>query len=143
MPSRDDSATLERRRGLNADWRFLQSREWRERVRPAQLDRQPLCEHCTALGIVKAAEQVDHVIRPRGDKTLQRDPANLQSLCASHHLDKSNWERHRADQPLVLGVAIDGWPIEAPGGRVRDQADGPLDRRRRASLLNATEKQSL
>jgi hypothetical protein len=35
--------------------KFVQSRLWREKLRPLQLARFPLCEHCKALGIVKAA----------------------------------------------------------------------------------------
>lgn len=98
------------------DRRFLQSRIWREKIRPAQLMREPLCRFCKALGIVQAADHVDHIRRPRGDRRLQTDPSNFQSLCADHHQQKSLWERRADGKPLQIGAAADGWPIEAPGG---------------------------
>ena len=48
---------------------------------------------------VRAAEQVDHIIRPRGDHKLQVDPQNFQSLCADHHQEKSLWERRDDGRP--------------------------------------------
>ena len=101
------------------DRRFLQSRRWREQIRPRQLEREPLCRFCRAMGYVKAAEQVDHIIRPRGDHKLQVDPANFQSLCGNHHQLKSLWERRADGRPLQIGAAPDGWPIEAMGGTIR------------------------
>lgn len=111
----------DRYRADDPDRKFIQSREWRERIRPAQLRREPLCRFCMALGQVNTAEQVDHIKRPRGDRTLQRDPDNFQSLCAEHHGMKSSWERtnqrNGTNRPLVLGTTRDGWTrILAPGG---------------------------
>lgn len=101
------------------DRRFLQGRLWREKLRPRQLAKQPLCAHCQALGLVTAAAEVDHVKRPRGDRLLQTSEANFQSLCKPCHLRKSAWERAATGKPLKLGVALDGWPIELHGGRVQ------------------------
>jgi 5-methylcytosine-specific restriction protein A len=67
---------------------FYDSRFWRDRLRPWQLQHQPLCEHCLALGLCTAATQVDH-IKPISDGGDARDPDNLQSLCASHHSQKT------------------------------------------------------
>jgi 5-methylcytosine-specific restriction enzyme A len=103
-------------RANNPDRKFIQSREWRERIRPMQLSRQPLCEHCRLLGYTVAAEEVDHIERPRGDRTLQRAFTNFQSLCSSHHASKSKWERGDRKRPLVLGCGLDGYPIELPNG---------------------------
>jgi len=70
---------------------------------------------------VTVAEQVDHIIRPRGDHALQRDPDNFQSLCATHHGQKSNWERanerNGTNKPLIIGHDADGFAIDHTGGR--------------------------
>lgn len=123
----------DRYRSDDPDRRFLQSREWRERIRPHQLNREPLCRFCMAMGdLASIATQVDHITRPRGDRALQRDPANFQSLCGPHHQTKSLWERRveKSGRPetLVIGYTVTGWRIEAPGGtvEVRDmQGDQP------------------
>jgi 5-methylcytosine-specific restriction protein A len=102
------------------DRRFLQSREWRERIRPRQLHLEPLCRFCRALGHVEIAEHVDHVRRPQGDKHLQRDPDNFQSLCVPHHMSKSKWERGDTSKPLVIGRTQDGWEtVVAVGGTIK------------------------
>lgn len=67
-------------RADDPDRRFLQSRRWREKLRPWQLSREPLCEHCKALGHTVPAQEVDHIVRPRGDRTLQTSASNWQSL---------------------------------------------------------------
>lgn len=100
------------------DRRFLQSRVWREKIRPAQLFREPLCRFCRALGRTQIADHVDHITRPRGDWHLQRDPQNFQSLCVEHHMQKSKWERGDTSRPLVIGTAPDGWRVIAEGGTI-------------------------
>ena len=90
------------------DRRFVQSRRWREKLRPRQLARQPLCVHCKLLGIVRVATEVDHIQRAYGDTDLLTDPENMQSLCFDHHLAKSNWERAGKTKPLVIGVTVQG-----------------------------------
>lgn len=67
-------------RGYGADWRTL---------RAAHLLAHPVCSHqdCTAL-----ATDVDHVTPHRGDDALRLDPDNLQSLCHSHHSQKTATE---------------------------------------------------
>lgn len=109
----------DRYRASDPDRKFLQSRKWRERIRPQQLARFPLCEHCEKLGIIRAATEVDHIRRPRGDKLLQIDSANFQSLCSDHHQAKSLWERRNNGRPLIIGVEPNGWPIELVGGAVK------------------------
>jgi 5-methylcytosine-specific restriction endonuclease McrA len=124
---REARAASDRARAADPDRRFLQSRVWRERIRPQWLDANPYCEWCRLLGKVVAAEQIDHIVRPRGDAQLQRDPSNFRSLCYSHHLDKSNRERRGDERPLRIGCGPDGWPVtvdpvapgrgmECPGG---------------------------
>src|SRR5262245_27161448 len=98
-------------RADDPDRKFLQSREWRERIRPRQLGNQPACEHCLLMGYVAIAESVDHIIRPKGDYVLQRSSDNFVSLCNVHHQQKSLWERRSDGKPLVLGYDKDGWPV--------------------------------
>jgi 5-methylcytosine-specific restriction protein A len=98
----------DRYRKDDPDHKFVQSRRWREKLRPRQLARQPLCVHCRLLGLVKAATQVDHIQRPYGDTELLTAPENMQSLCFDHHLKKSNWERAGKTKLLVIGVTLQG-----------------------------------
>lgn len=113
----------DRYRADDPDRRFLQSREWRERIRPLQLSREPFCRFCVAMGdMLTIAAQVDHIKRPRGDRRLQRDPENFQSLCFPHHQMKSMWERRCEArgklEPLLIGYRADGWRVEATGGTI-------------------------
>lgn len=73
------------------------SRKWRERVRPAKLQRDPLCQRCRFLSLTVPALHVDHWqrISEGGDPWAEH---NLVSLCAEHHADKAKLER--AGEPL-------------------------------------------
>lgn len=79
-------------------------------IRTAQLSKQPLCEHCLALGVVTAAEQVDHI------KSLEHggtdDEDNLQSLCCVCHLKKTTLDRGYK-QRTAFGE--DGLPLDSAG----------------------------
>ena len=116
---RDARAAADRARADDPDRKFLQSREWRERIRPRWLDQHPACEWCRLLGHVRQADHVDHIIRPKGDRDLQRATSNFRSLCVHHHQQKSLWERRTDGRPLRIGAGRDGWPVEvnplAPG----------------------------
>ncbi|MEC9342735.1 MAG: hypothetical protein VYD64_02700 [Pseudomonadota bacterium] len=122
-------------RANDPDRRFLQSREWRERIRPRQLAAEPLCRFCAALGQIEPAAHVDHIKRPRGDRALQRDFANFQSLCVVHHMQKSKWERGDRARPLAIGTTLDGWPVLAMGGTIEIPAwleDQPMGQSEKA-----------
>lgn len=73
-------------RGYGADWRAIRRRHLR---------REPCCRGCAALGIVKAADTVDHVVPWQGAPTqeererLRTDEENLQSLCQPCHNKKT------------------------------------------------------
>jgi hypothetical protein len=116
---REARAASDRARASDPDRKFLQSRVWRERIRPAWLAEHPECEWCQLLGRIIEATQIDHIRRPKGDRELQRDPSNFRSLCADHHQAKSLWERRYDKRPLRIGCGRDGWPVEvdplAPG----------------------------
>ena len=49
----------------------------------------PLCVHCYMEGIIKQADEVDHIIPHRGDADLFWDERNWQSLCREHHARKT------------------------------------------------------
>ena len=67
------------------DRKTYDSRQWRDRDRPAQLRREPLCRHCKAKGLIVAATEVDHI---DGDNT-NAGPDNYQSLCHTCHSRKT------------------------------------------------------
>ena len=67
---------------------------WRNRLRPAQLLREPFCRECARHGIRTPASVVDHVVPFRGDWALFVDAANHQSLCKHHHDAKTMREMH-------------------------------------------------
>jgi 5-methylcytosine-specific restriction endonuclease McrA len=73
-------------------------------VRIAQLRREPRCEACLSLGVITAATTVDHIIMLQ-DGGSPFDPANLRSLCDSHHK-----VRHGA-RPKVRIDAKTGLPL--------------------------------
>ena len=60
------------------------SRTWRA-IRQGVLDAEPLCVACMAKGIVKAANEVDHI---DGD-SYNNKPSNLQSMCKPCHSAKT------------------------------------------------------
>ncbi|MHC4176876.1 MAG: HNH endonuclease signature motif containing protein [Planctomycetota bacterium] len=68
-------------------WR--DSARWRHGLRPAHLAEQPLCVACAAEGKTTVAQHVDHIRPACGNAALFWAPANLQSLCAHHHSQKT------------------------------------------------------
>jgi 5-methylcytosine-specific restriction protein A len=93
----------------NPDRKFLWSRTWREKLRPMQLEKRPLCEYCRLVGKVTKAQEVDHIRRPGGDWALQRDPENFRSLCGTCHKAKTNWES-RGDRKKYIELRdAEGW----------------------------------
>jgi 5-methylcytosine-specific restriction protein A len=91
------------------DEKFYRSRAWRDRLRPQQLGREPLCADCIEKGFITKAETVDHVIPPYGDAKLQRNPDNDRSLCWSCHSRKTHKQHGRFGRPEI---GPDGWPVE-------------------------------
>jgi 5-methylcytosine-specific restriction protein A len=64
-----------------------------------------LCEECKRRGVIRAAEEVDHVVALRHGGADHE--GNLASTCRAHHREKT--ARERGDRP-VLEVGVDGWP---------------------------------
>jgi 5-methylcytosine-specific restriction protein A len=72
---------------------FYNSRAWR-RLRDWHINRFPICKWCEEEGKLNIKERmlVDHIVEisDGGDRL---DPNNLQTLCLSHHTQKTNWAR--------------------------------------------------
>lgn len=74
--------------------RLLNSKTWRQHVRPDYLRRHPLCERCLAEGKVVAAVDVHHIVPVESAHTQQEmarlaynlDGNNLQALCIPCHI---------------------------------------------------------
>jgi len=90
-------------------------RAWRDRIRPAKLARDPLCEDCYDRHIIKPAEHVDHI---DGNPWNNRE-SNLMSLCVTDHSMKTaredgsfgaavNRDRELAPVTIVCGAAGSG-----------------------------------
>ncbi|MBE6984319.1 MAG: HNH endonuclease [Ruminococcaceae bacterium] len=72
---------------------------FRERLRPAQLLREPFCRDCARRNIRTRATDVDHIVPHRGNWALFINPSNLQSLCHSCHSRKTAAEmRQNVDE---------------------------------------------
>lgn len=65
---------------------------WTDRLRPAQLLREPFCRECAKQDRRMRAEVVDHIQPFRGSWALFVDPANHQSLCKRCHDRKTALE---------------------------------------------------
>lgn len=66
---------------------------WTQRLRPAQLLREPFCRECARQGKRTRASVVDHIVPHRGDWALFVDAGNHQSLCKYHHDQKTAREQ--------------------------------------------------
>jgi 5-methylcytosine-specific restriction protein A len=99
-----------------SDARSLQAEQWQKlywtarwkRLRSRQLSAKPLCTMCQAAGKLTPATVADHIKDHKGDVALFFDPANLQSLCATHH--NSTKQRIEGGRKLSA-IGADGWPI--------------------------------
>lgn len=70
--------------------RLYKSTAWKK-ARIAQLSKEPLCAACLLDNKVTQAQHIDHVIPHRRDNT-KFNLNLLQSLCASHHTQKTQLE---------------------------------------------------
>jgi 5-methylcytosine-specific restriction protein A len=71
------------------------------------LAREPLCRHCTAKGVVRVAEEVDHVIPLENGGTYAL--ANVQPLCKPCHSIKTAQDRGYRPRKTF---GPDGFPID-------------------------------
>jgi len=74
--------------------RLYDSRDWRDRIRPAVLERDcHLCQECLREGTLNAVDgreaHVDHKTPHRGDPALFFDEDNCETLCHTCHSRKT------------------------------------------------------
>lgn len=84
------------------------NQRWRN-LRASFLRRNPLCAHCSRVGVNTQATIVDHIIPHEGDMTLMWSADNFQSLCPTCHGAK------RMAEEVGYSQACDseGYPIDA------------------------------
>lgn len=90
-------------------WRHLYSTKRWHRLRWHQLQAEPLCRYCAAMGRTTAATVVDHITPHKGDESLFHDPANLQSLCKPCH-DSAKQAEEKSGR--VIGGDANGVPLD-------------------------------
>jgi len=84
------------------------SKIWKA-LRDDQLMREPLCCFCLKLGIITAANTVNHIKPHRGDEALAFDPENLESCCKPcHDIHGDAQDRGKT----MAGCDGDGYPID-------------------------------
>ena len=81
------------RRRDNSDIRRQRSTARYQRMHASFLRANPLCAECERKGIVRAADELDHVTPAHVDPSLFWNGDNLQGLCSDCHLEKSIRER--------------------------------------------------
>ena len=115
-----------RERGYTTEW---------DRARLDHLRDEPLCRMCSAEGRVVGADEVDHIVPHMGDMALFWDRSNWQSLCRSHHLEKSRAEAQGKSaaaypdwlpRPVVPVTVVCGPPASGKSTYVAERA-GPDD----------------
>lgn len=104
----------DRRQGtiMKAPQRLRGSGHQAAKFRRAVLSSSPLCAHCLAKGVVRLAEEADHIVPLF--KGGSNDPhQNGQALCRPCHDAKTRQDLgHR--QRIAYGP--DGWPLDTEGG---------------------------
>jgi 5-methylcytosine-specific restriction enzyme A len=86
----------------------LHGSAWWQRRRLVQLNAEPFCRLCSAMGKVTLADTVDHIEPHHGDLTAFRK-GPLQSLCkACHDRVKQQLELHG----YLPDIGPDGWPLD-------------------------------
>lgn len=96
-----------RQRGGSAFGHLYGRAKW-QRIRAAQLAREPLCAICARRGLTVEATVCDHVNgHPAGETEAMFWAGPFQSLCAPCHSgDKARVEAGRH----LRGCDVDGWP---------------------------------
>lgn len=115
--AKGDGRAQDARRRAASPWRSLYSTERWQRIRRAQLSREPTCRMCQRSGLVVAASIVDHVTRHEGDP-VRFFAGPFQSLCKPCH-DQAKQREERRGHSDEIGA--DGWPIDPrhPANAVR------------------------
>ena len=81
-----------------------------QRQRARRLKLHPLCAHCEVEGVVKATEEIDHIIPlfkgVEAGGTDEED--NIQGLCREHHKIKTRADLGHKERATI---GEDGWPV--------------------------------
>ncbi|UHC84878.1 HNH endonuclease [Pseudomonas sp. NIBR-H-19] len=93
----------------NSPWHHLYKTKRWYRLRWHQLQAEPTCRFCRALGTVTAADTVDHIKPHKGDEVLFFDGGNLQSLCASCH---NSVKQRQEKSGYLVGHDTSGMPVD-------------------------------
>ena len=107
-----------RERGYSARW---------DKEARAYKFRHPLCIGCAALGLINAAQVVDHIIPHCGSAQLFWDRNNWQSSCAWHH-DKVKQELERGyerGQIATSSLRLDGPQAVVLARTLIEAGEGP------------------
>ncbi len=87
--ARREALRREAAKAGSAAWSHLyQTPEWK-RAAKRFLALHPVCRDCEALGVIKVAVEVDHVVPHRGDRGRFWDRTNWQPLCKPCHSRKT------------------------------------------------------
>lgn len=97
-------------------WRHLYSTKRWHRLRWHQLQAEPLCRYCAAMGRTTAATVVDHITPHKGDEALFFGGA-LQSLCKGCH-DSAKQRLEKSGS--LPGCDVNGWPLDPNSHWYRD-----------------------
>ena len=74
-------------------------------IRKRHFQREPLCVMCKARGIVRLAEELDHIVAlANGGEDV---PENRQGLCKECHAEKTRADLGFKSKPKI---GLDGWP---------------------------------
>lgn len=96
--------------------RFYNTQQWQD-IRRIQLNKEPLCRECRQYGRTRAANEVDH-ITPIAEGGSATDPENLQSLCKTHHSQKTRRENTQ-ERGIVTVLAFSDEVIVKGGNKKR------------------------
>lgn len=69
-----------------------------EKLRTSIIQTKPLCRICLANGFVVSATEVDHIIPIKVKPNLRLVKSNLQSLCHSCHMQKTEEDKKKYKQ---------------------------------------------
>lgn len=93
----------------SSPWSHLYKTKRWYRLRWYQLQAEPTCRFCRALGTVEGADTVDHIKPHKGDEVLFFDGENLQSLCKQCH-DGAKQRQERTG--ILPGHDVSGIPVD-------------------------------
>lgn len=83
----------------------LNSAAWRK-LRRSVLEREPLCRHCAARGLIVPSVDVDHI----DNNPANDEPSNHQALCHECHSRKTARDM---GGNVRMGCATDGTPLDS------------------------------